>query len=104
VALQAFQLDVVAAARAARPDLPVFWLLSAPRHPVTRARQPIPPAAAGTAAAAGGAGLAVDHRGLTPALHAAARVAGLELYVWTYASREDALACPLDVSWVEAEL
>ncbi|HUS66181.1 MAG TPA: glycerophosphodiester phosphodiesterase [Kofleriaceae bacterium] len=104
VALQAFHLDVVAAARAARPDLAVHWLVSAPRHPVTRACQPIPPSAVATAAAAGAAGLAADHRGVTPELVAATRAAGLDLYLWTFPSRDAALACPLDVLWVEADL
>ena len=104
VALQAFHLDVVAAARAARPDLAILWLVSAPRHPLTRARQPIPTSAVATAAAAGAAGLAADHRSVTPELVAAARDAALDLYLWTFPSRDAALACPWGVSWVEADL
>ena len=88
VALQAFHLDVVAAARA--------------RERV--ARQPIPTSAVATAAAAGAAGLAADHRSVTPELVAAARDAALDLYLWTFPSRDAALACPWGVSWVEADL
>ena len=104
VALQAFDLDALIAARALRPDLPGLWLVSAPRDRATSARGPIPLDVIDTARRAGIAGLAIDHRGLTPALLDAARTAGLELYVWTYPTPEAARAAsPAGAAWIEAE-
>ena len=104
VALQAFDLDLLIAARALRPDLSGLWLVSAPRDRSSGARGPIPLDVVDTAQRAGIAGLAIDHRGLTPALLEAARGAGLELYVWTYPTPEAArAAAPAGAAWIEAE-
>jgi len=104
VMLQAFDLEVLVAARRLRPDLPGYWLVVGPRDPATGGRGPIPPVVVDRARAAGIAGLAVDVRGLTPALLDAARAAELELYVWTYPDPDAARrAAPAGAVWSEAE-
>ena len=104
VLLQAFDLEVLVAARARRPELAGYWLVVGPRDQATGARGPIPLAAVERARAAGVAGLAADRRGLTPELLAAARDAGLALYLWTYPDPDSARrSAPAGAVWIEAE-
>ncbi len=103
--LQAFDLEVLIAARAARPELAGYWLVVGPRDQATGERGPIPLVAVDRARAAGIAGLAADHRGLTPELVDAARAAGLALYLWTYPDLDTARrSAPPHAAWTEAEL
>lgn len=104
VMLQAFDLEVLVAARRLRPDLPGYWLVVGPRDQTTGSRGPIPLVVVDRARAAGIAGLAVDLQGLTPALLDAARAAGLDLYVWTYPDPDSARrSAPAGAVWTEAE-
>ncbi|HEY8146856.1 MAG TPA: glycerophosphodiester phosphodiesterase family protein [Kofleriaceae bacterium] len=102
--LQAFDLDVLVAARAARPELAGYWLVVGPRDQATGTRGPIPLVAIERARAAGIAGLAADQQGLTPEVIDAARAAGLALYVWTYSDPDSARrSAPASAVWIESE-
>ena len=81
VMLQAFDIEVLIAARRHRPELAGYWLVAGPQDRVTRLRGPIP--------------LVVVER---------ARAAGLALYLWTYPDPDSArrLAPPAAI-WIEAE-
>jgi glycerophosphoryl diester phosphodiesterase len=103
VMLQAFELEVLTAARGLRPELPGYWLVAGPRDRVTRQRGPIPLEVVEAARAAGIVGLAADHRGLSPELVDRARAADLELYLWTYPDAAGARSTTTDAAWVEAE-
>ncbi len=105
IMLQAFDLEVLVAARASRPELAGFWLVVGPRDQATGARGPIPLVAVERARAAGIAGLAADAQGLTPELIDAARAAHLSLYLWTYPDPASARrSAPPGAVWIEAEL
>ncbi len=105
VMLQAFDLDVLVAARAARPEVAGYWLVVGPRDPQSGTRGPIPLLAVERGRAAGIAGLAADQQGLTPELLEAARAADLALYVWTYPDPATARrSTPAGAAWTETEL
>ena len=104
VMLQAFDIDALIAARRHRPELAGYWLVAGPRNRVTRLRGPIPLVVVERARTAGIAGLAADHRGLTPELLDGARAAGLALYLWTYPDADSARrVAPPGAVWIEAE-
>jgi glycerophosphoryl diester phosphodiesterase len=104
VMLQAFDLEVLIAARRLRPDVAGYWLVVGPRNSSGGERAPIPLAAVDRARAAGIAGLAADRQGVTPALLDAARAADLALYLWTYPDPDSARrSAPAGAVWTEAE-
>ncbi|MBL8898278.1 MAG: peptidylprolyl isomerase [Planctomycetes bacterium] len=83
VSLIGFDFEVLRQLRAALPDVPILWLVGAPRDARTKSPGPIDPQCVRRAAEAGFQGLNVDHRGVTAPLVAAAEAAGQELFVWT---------------------
>lgn len=104
VMLQAFDIEVLIAARRLRPELAGYWLVVGPRDQATGQRGPIPLIAVERARTAGIAGLAADHRGLTPELVDHARAAGLALYLWTYPDPDSARrSAPPYAAWIEAD-
>ncbi len=70
------------------PDIPVLWLLNAPRDE-DGTWQPLPLEYAQEAAEAGFAGINVNINGVTPELKAACDEAGITLSVWTVNPEED---------------
>lgn len=104
VMLQAFDLEVLVAARARRPELEGYWLVVGPRDEATGRRGPIPLVVVQRARAAGIAGLAADLEGVTSDFTNAARGAHLALYVWTYPDPDSARrSAPAGAVWTEAE-
>lgn len=77
-----FELDTVREAKATMPDVPVYWLLSAPRdddsEPRTRSSELV-----ATAKENDLDGLSVDYRGISRELVEACRNLGMGIYVWT---------------------
>ncbi|MBK9385229.1 MAG: HEAT repeat domain-containing protein [Planctomycetes bacterium] len=83
VTLIGFDFEVLRQLRASLPDVPILWLVGAPRDARTKSYGPIDPQCARRAAEAGFQGLNVDRRGVDAKLVAAAKAAGQELFVWT---------------------
>jgi glycerophosphoryl diester phosphodiesterase len=102
VALQGFDADALAALAAALPDAPAYWTVDPP-HDGDRL-QPYPVELAAEARQRGFAGLALDFRGVTPELLAAASKAELLVDVWTL-NETSALAdwAGHDVRWIETD-
>lgn len=82
VAVIGFELDTVKASKAAMPDIPTYWLVSAPRDDEDNP-QPIPVVAAATAKQNGLDGLNVNHQGISKELVDECRRLGLGIFVWT---------------------
>lgn len=77
-----FELETVKASKAAMPDVPAYWLLSAPTDDQDNP-QPLSVDVAVTAKQNGVDGINVNYRGMTPALVEACRRLGIGIYVWT---------------------
>lgn len=77
-----FELETVKASKAAMPDVPAYWLLSAPTDDEDDP-QPLPVDVVVTANRNGLDGINVDYPGITPELVEACRRLGLGIYVWT---------------------
>jgi glycerophosphoryl diester phosphodiesterase len=104
VMLQAFSMPVLANALMIRPDLPGYFLAAGRRDEATGRRGPVPLAEVERVRAAGIAGLAVDHQGITDELLAEIGRAGVALYVWTYPDPDSARrSAPGGAAWTEAE-
>ena len=78
-----FDLQVMAAAKARLPEVPVCWVQGARKDPATKKPLPHPVEWAEAAKGKGLDGLDVAHEGLTAEFAAAVRKAGLGLHVWT---------------------
>lgn len=103
IALQAYDPAALSALAAALPDAPAYWTVDPPRDARDQ-MQPYPPSLIDDTKQRGYAGLALDHRGVTPALLDAARDAGLLVDVWTV--NDTALLAEWggrDVRWIETD-
>jgi len=78
-----FDLEVMAAAKARFPELPVCWIRGTVKDPVTK--KPVPHRTEWIAAAKEKKldGIDVGHEGLTPEFAGAVKASGLALHVWT---------------------
>jgi glycerophosphoryl diester phosphodiesterase len=103
IALQAYDAAALAALAAALPDAPAYWTVD-PSIDERGALQPYDLALIDETKRQGFAGLALDYRGVTPALLDAARDAGLLVDVWTI-NDADLLARWIgrDVRWIETD-
>lgn len=104
LALQSFDVGVLTALAAALPEVAAYWTVGAPRRGET-VIAPYPPVVVERAAALGLAGVALDARGVSPELLAAAQEAGVLVDVWTI-NEAEALRTWLsrpEVRWVETD-
>jgi glycerophosphoryl diester phosphodiesterase len=103
IALQGFDPDTLAALAAEVPDAPAYWTVDPPRDAKDQI-QPYPLALIAETQRRGFAGLALDYRGVTDELVAAANKEDLLLDVWTL--NETALLADWakrDVRWIETD-
>lgn len=82
-----FKLDVVKASKKQMPEVPAYWLRSAPRG-AAGGYQPIEPALLDTVRKYHLDGLNVNYHGVTPELVKASHDAGYKLLVWTVNEKE----------------
>lgn len=90
VTIIGFNKDTMLAARTAMPDIPIKWLLGAPKNEETGEYEKIDPARVAECKVAKFDGLNVSRVGVSPELFEAARAAGQPLYVWTVNDMEEA--------------
>ena len=83
VTLLGFDLDVMAAAKARMPEVPMYWLRGTEKDPKTKKPLPHNPEWAGQAKAKKLDGLDVNYEGLDEKFAKAVKAAGLGLHVWT---------------------
>ena len=103
IALQGYDAAALAALAAAVPGAPAYWTVDPPRDDADRL-EPYTRAVIEEATGRGFAGLALDYRGVTDELLAAARDAGLLVDVWTL--NEAPLLTSWagrDVRWIETD-
>lgn len=103
IALQGYDADALAALAAALPDAPAYWTVDPPKDAKDQP-QPYPLSIIEETKRRGFAGLALDYRGVTDELLAAASKADLLVDVWTL--NETALLADWsgkDVRWIETD-
>ena len=104
IALQGFDPDALAALATVLPDWPAYWTVDPPRDAKDQP-QPYPLTLIDETKRRGFAGLALDYRGVTDELLAAASKAEILVDVWTL--NETALlaawAKRTDVRWIETD-
>jgi glycerophosphoryl diester phosphodiesterase len=103
IALQGFDPDSLTALAAALPDSPAYWTVDPPRDARDQPL-PYPIEVVAETKQHGFAGLALDHRGVTDELLAAASKADISVDVWTL--NETALLADWaakDVRWIETD-
>jgi glycerophosphoryl diester phosphodiesterase len=102
IALQGYDPDALARLAAAVGDAPAYWTVDPPARDEQLA--PYAPHVIDEARARGFAGLALDYRGVTDELVAAAREAGLLLDVWTINDAAIIRAwLAKDIRWIETD-
>ncbi|WP_084088381.1 glycerophosphodiester phosphodiesterase [Fodinibius roseus] len=84
-----FSLEVVKASKQQMPEVPAYWLRSAPRDQDTGEYQSIDTALLEQVKEHDLDGLDVHYRGVTPELVEASHKAGLKLFVWTVNESDD---------------
>jgi glycerophosphoryl diester phosphodiesterase len=103
IALQGFDPEALGALAAQVPEAPAYWTVDPPRDAKDHV-QPYPLTVIAETKQHGFAGLALDYRGVTAELVAAAASADLSLDVWTL--NETALLAEWagkDVRWIETD-
>jgi glycerophosphoryl diester phosphodiesterase len=103
IALQGFDPDSLGALAGLLPDAPAYWTVAPPRDAKDQP-QPYPLSVIGEAKQRNFAGLALDYRGVTAELLAAASTADISIDVWTL--NETALLADWagkDVRWIETD-
>jgi glycerophosphoryl diester phosphodiesterase len=103
IALQGFDPDALGALAAELPDAAAYWDVDPPRDAKNQ-RLPYPLTVVADARQRGFAGLALDYRGVTPELLAAASQAQILVDVWTL-NETPLLAewAGRDVRWIETD-